>query len=170
KAGTFKAGLIEGSTTRLYLDSVGGDVMLPRAWRRGGGVRPPVVLIASGIGITPYRAMIRASLAAHTDLTGLSVVHVIGAAERAVYTDDLDAARAAGARVEVIESGVTPVVSGDTVTVATVLDALTIAAGTRYYVSGAPDFVRQAAAEVRRIDPGTRGRFWRIRTDVFRGY
>ncbi|MFT4125990.1 MAG: FAD-dependent oxidoreductase [Gordonia sp. (in: high G+C Gram-positive bacteria)] len=156
-ASAFKKDLVSGRTRHLYLDAVGGDFVLPR---RVG--QHPLVVIAGGIGITPFMAMIRSAGA--TDLSWLTVVQVIRAAERSVYADDLAAARAVGARVEVI---VTP----DGRVAPDALAGMVGAPGsTRYYLSGSPDFVSHTAAAIRSADPSTRIRFWRIQTDAFLGY
>ncbi|MGV9857694.1 FAD-dependent oxidoreductase [Gordonia sp. NPDC003425] len=168
---SYKSALIEGTTHRLYLDVVGGDFTLPRAWRRDAARRPPVVLIASGIGITPFASMVAAGLASDKNLTGLRLVHVVRAADRAVYTADLAAAAAAGAQLDVIESADPAKEFADPARLSAIVGATwTGDAATRYYVSGAPDFVRNTATSVRRMESGVGWRFWRLRTDTFLGY
>ncbi|MGV9710909.1 hypothetical protein ACWDTI_09625 [Gordonia sp. NPDC003424] len=130
-----------------------------------------VVLIASGIGITPFRSMILAALAEGRDMRRLTVIHVIRASDRAVFADVLRAARDAGATVDVIESPspagdfgqsgrmgelIGPLRRGDT--------------SPHYYLSGSPEFVTSASSVIRHVDAGTRWAFWRLHTDPFRGY
>lgn len=154
----FKADLIERRTTTLFLDEVGGDFVL----RPGAG---PAVLIASGIGITPFRSMLRAATA--TDLSRVTLVHIVRTPDRAVYADDLAAAESVGSRiVSVIDPAAADGVSAD------LLRELLAdhASGTRFYLSGPPTFVRVTARAVRRVAPATRWARWRIHTDVFLGY
>ena len=39
-----------------------------------------------------------------------------------------------------------------------------------YLLSGNPQFVDRTAATIRRADPSTRWKFWRVHTDAFLGY
>ncbi|MFW0795769.1 oxidoreductase [Gordonia sp. CPCC 205515] len=160
---SYKASVISGRTRRLYLDSSGGDFVLPRNLDR------PIVLLASGIGITPFRAMILAALGDGRDLRRWRIVHVIRSADRAVFTDVLDAARDAGAQVEVVESSTLADQFDDGGRLVTDLEGSDHGAP-RYYVSGGPAFVRTAGATIRRADPRLRWEFWRLHTDTFLGY
>ncbi|HCS57104.1 MAG TPA: oxidoreductase [Gordonia polyisoprenivorans] len=168
RVSTFKSDLIESRRSRLYLDATGGDFTLER---RVG--RHPLVLLAAGIGITPYRSMLRTLTLGdgRPDLSWLTVVHVVGAAERTVYDDDLDILRAAGARVEVTsdDAGLTAGIAEPAALVD--LAGRAVHSGDAHYlVSGNPAFVRTTAATIRRTDTTTRWAFWRIRTDAFLGY
>lgn len=149
-----KSGLIAGNTNRVYLDSSGGDFVLGRR------DATPVVLLAGGIGITPFRSMLRAALEAGESLERYTLIHLVRSRDRGVYDDVLAAARAAGARIEVVESDLPTISLGDHM----------VTGGPHYYVSGGPEFVRSTAAAIRSADPGTRWALWRLHTDAFLGY
>ncbi|NDZ96341.1 oxidoreductase [Streptomyces sp. SID6673] len=158
----FKQGLIGGDTRRLYLDVSGGDFVLPRAGRGR-----PVVLLASGIGITPFRSMLCSAIIDGADLRLFTVIHVVRAADRAVFGDVLDAARDAGASVRVVES--TDLAGGfDDDSLRRLIDD--VDGSPHYYASGNPRFVRSTAQAIRRIDSSARWQFWRVHTDAFLGY
>ncbi|MEE4025660.1 oxidoreductase [Gordonia sp. PKS22-38] len=158
----FKRSLITGETRRVHLDSSGGDFTLPR------GRDTPVVLLASGIGITPFRSMLGAALADGTDLRRFTVISVVRAADRVVYDDVLRAAREAGATVRVVES-VDNANGFDETSLHEVLDG-DVDDAAHYYVSGNPAFVRATASAIRQLDPSARWQFWRVHTDAFLGY
>ncbi|HNP57662.1 MAG TPA: hypothetical protein PK331_07195 [Gordonia sp. (in: high G+C Gram-positive bacteria)] len=148
----------------MWVDNIGGDFVLsPTMPRRGR-----VVLLSSGIGITPHVAMLRALLDDREALDRVVVVHVVRAADRAVYGDVLAAVREAGARVESVVS--TEAASG--------LSELWLCGelgvpwdeATHYFVSGAPGFVSTTVRAVRQADPTTALRRWRVHTDAFTGY
>ncbi|AZG45333.1 oxidoreductase [Gordonia insulae] len=160
-----KAGLISGSTGRVFLDSSGGDFVLPR--HRSDR---PIVLLASGIGITPFRSMLRSALAEGRTLDRFALIHVVRSADRMVYQDVLDAAEAAGADVQVIESS--SLADGfDPRSLGLALDSTVVLGGAaHYYCSGNPRFVQTTAHAIRRFDPRTRRAFWRVHADAFLGY
>lgn len=159
----FKRDLIAGSVPRAYIDNRGGGFVLsPRLI-----ARHRVVLVAGGIGITPFISMLRALRAAGNDLSNLTVVHVIRAESRAVYAEVLDDAAAAGARVERVVSPTGTLPDGTALRA----DGTALRAeGTHYFVSGAPQFVRATTSQIRRADTTTRLRPWRVHTDTFAGY
>ena len=78
---TYKAALVDGSVRRVYVDEIGGDFVLPRSFPATGSV----VLIASGIGITPFVSMVRELVQSGHDLSGLTIAHVLRDQGRAVY-------------------------------------------------------------------------------------
>ena len=163
----FKRDLIEGRTRRIYLDDVGGDFALPRSPL---ATRSPLVLIASGIGITPIVSMVRTLDA--RQLAGCTVIHVVRTADRATFGDDLAEARAAGAQVVVIESA--ELADGlDSETLTGLLGEAERSGDQRrphYFVSGNPEFVRRTSAAIRRSDPATRTNRIRLHRDAFTGY
>ena len=97
---TYKAALVDGSVRRVYVDEIGGDFVLPRSFPATGSV----VLIASGIGITPFVSMVRELVQSGHDLSGLTIAHVLRDQRRAVHADDLERARAANARIATVEA------------------------------------------------------------------
>ncbi|MYR06558.1 oxidoreductase [Gordonia sp. SID5947] len=158
----FKRALIASDNLRVFLDSSGGDFVLPRT-RRGR----PIVLLASGIGITPFRSMLCSAIADGGDLSRVTLIHVVRTADREVFGDVLDVARDAGASVRVVESadhadglddGALRELIGD------------IDGSPHYFASGNPRFVRSSARSIRRLDPASRWQFWRVHTDAFLGY
>ncbi|MFE0751345.1 oxidoreductase [Gordonia sp. NPDC058843] len=166
KPSAYKAALVEGTARRAYVDEVGGDFVLPRTFPSRGSV----VLIASGIGITPFVSMVRDVLQSQAagDLSGLTVVHVLRDRGRVVYADDLESARAAGARVVTVEAPELADGIDDPARLAELVGPGAL--GTHYYVSGAPAFVERTSAAVRSLDGSTRTRPWRVHTDSFSGY
>lgn len=162
-ASPFKQALIDGAH-RMWVDNVGGDFVLSPSKLR----RDRVVLLSSGIGITPHVAMLRALLDESVALDRVVVVHVVRATDRAVYGDVLAAAREAGARVVSVVSTEAALglsaqwFRGE-------VGALSDAA-THYFVSGAPGFVSTTVRAVRQADPATVLRRWRVHTDTFTGY
>ncbi|WP_439031999.1 oxidoreductase [Gordonia terrae] len=161
----YKAALIDGTAGRAFVDEIGGDFVLPRGFPSKGRV----VLIASGIGITPFVSMVRGLTAApDADLSGLSLAHILRDGARAAYADDLDAARARGARVVTVVAPESADGIADPVRLG---DLIGPGAGeAHYYVSGTPAFVEVTSATIRRHDPTTRMRPWRIHSDSFTGY
>ncbi|MDS1115869.1 oxidoreductase [Gordonia westfalica] len=158
---SFKAALIEGRARRAWVDEIGGDFVLPRAFPGKG----EVVLLASGIGVTPFISMIR-SLSG--DLSGLTVVHVLREPGRAVYGDVLESAGSEGARVVTVVAPELADGIDDADRLAEMLGSDLV--GAHYYVSGTPAFVERTSSTIRHLDPATRMRPWRIHTDSFTGY
>jgi ferredoxin-NADP reductase len=156
-----KRALIDGDVRRLYLDSSGGDFVLRRS-------RPdtPIILLAAGIGITPFRSMLMSALSSGGDLGRFTVIHVVRGADRRVYDDVLDAARRSGAAVHVVEAGA----GADGIDDDLIRNLVDARRPPQFYISGSPRFVRWTAGAVRRIDPSTRLQFWRVHTDAFLGY
>ncbi len=159
---SFKAALIDGRARRAWVDEIGGDFVLPRVFPAKGRV----VLLASGIGITPFVSMVRSLDGA--DLSGLTVVHVLRSSERTVYDDELDSARGASARVVTVIAPELADGVDDPDRLAELVGP--DIAGAHYYVSGTPGFVERTSSTIRHLDPSTRLRPWRIHTDSFTGY
>ncbi|GAC02142.1 hypothetical protein GONAM_45_00190 [Gordonia namibiensis NBRC 108229] len=163
---SFKAALIDGRARRAWVDEIGGDFVLPRAFPGKGRV----VLLASGVGITPFVSMMR-SLSG--DLSGLTVVHVLREPGRAVYGDVLENAGSKGARVMTVVAPELADGVDDADRLAELVGANIDGAdsdGAHYYVSGPPAFVERTSSTIRHLDPVTRLRPWRIHTDSFTGY
>lgn len=156
----FKRRLLFGETERLWVDDVAGEFVLPRS---ADGRR--IELLAAGIGITPFAAMLTDAVDRGEDLAGIRLTHVVRSAEREVYTADLERARAAGATVEVIVDADAAGDFGD-------VDRMRRVIGfhperTRLYISGNPAFVGSARRAAIRAG---QWRLWQIHTDTFLGY
>jgi ferredoxin-NADP reductase len=154
-ASSFKqalVGLEPGCTVRAT--GVGGDFVLP------ADTSVPVVLVAGGIGITPFLSQLR-----HVPDRDAVVVWGVPSAAEVPLADDL-----AGARVVLVcPERPAQLAPGWTHVEATVLSADIVAeavpdlAERRAYVSGPP-------AMVNAVRPGLRRRAKRVRTDYFTGY
>ncbi|MBF4463397.1 MULTISPECIES: FAD-dependent oxidoreductase [unclassified Rathayibacter] len=139
--------------------SVGGDFVLP------GDASVPLLLVAGGIGITPFASQ----LAALSDAPGRDIV-VVYAAPRIEEVAYRDLLLASGARVVVVSReapGVLPEgwthVSGR-LTAERLTEAVPDARHRVGYVSGSPSFVDSVRGALR--GAGAR----HIRTDAFAGY
>lgn len=136
--------LDEGATVQAT--QISGDFLLPR------DPSTPVVMVAGGIGVTPFASQL-ASAAARGEQRDVHVVYVPSRPGEVLYRDVLESA---GATVTVFDD--TPV------TADALLAAVPDLASRRAYVSGAPSLVADAATALRRA--GAR----RVRTDYFAGY
>jgi ferredoxin-NADP reductase len=152
----FKKRLIESDVagSKLYVDEVGGNFTLPRT------LTAPTVLIAGGIGITPFRSMLADLLARGADLSKVSLIYAANGDDRLVYADVLDAVRAAGGTVVTVTGGL--VGAGDVAAVAH--------PGSHYYLSGPPAMLDAIKPMLLRAEPGLRWQPWRLHTDRFIGY
>ncbi|ORM30157.1 hypothetical protein [Williamsia sp. 1135] len=151
----FKKRLIDGTTTTLYVDEVGGDFRLPRK------TSTPTVFIAGGIGVTPFRSML-AELTAKTggDLSHVSMIYAANTDDRLVYADILDAAKSLGAQVITVVGGLVSVEEIDSIA----------RPGAHYYLSGPPAMLAALKPMLIRAEPELRWQPWRVHTDRFIGY
>lgn len=162
KASSFKRtllGLEPG--TEVTATSVGGDFLLPRDATR------PLLLVAGGIGITPFVGQLEA-LAASGTPRDVVVVYAVSSSDDLAYVEQL---RAAGCRVAIAcpdRPDELPVgwswIGPDRLTGDTLLAAVPDAARRTAYLSGPPTMVADLRGALRRA--GVR----RIHTDVFVGY
>ncbi|MDI3242616.1 oxidoreductase [Arthrobacter sp. AL08] len=142
----------------LTATSIGGDFVLPRA------AGAPVLLIAAGIGITPYLAQLTGASAGARDVVLLYLA--VSAAELA-YADELERT---GVRViaRLADGSAPPAFMQDAGAVridgASLKDLVPDVADRDVYVSGSPASVRSLSAAARRS--GAR----RIHVDSFSGY
>ncbi len=152
---TFKRAMVNLEPgARLYSTGVGGDFLLPR------DPRVPVVLVAGGIGITPFISQLR-----HEPDRDAVLVYGVTAPEEIAYADEL-----AGFRV-VIVSPVAPDhlptswrhVEAPFLSVDLVAAAVPDLDQRAAYISGPPAMVNAVRA-------GLAKRCKRIRTDYFTGY
>jgi len=163
RASTFKralAGLPVGA--RVRATGLGGDFLLPADPAR------PLLLVAGGIGITPFASQL-AALAAAGERRDVVLVHAVTDHADLAYADVV---RAAGARVLVLSP--TPERDGlpegwvhlgaRRLDPGTLAEAVPDLAGRDAYVSGPPAMVDATRALLRRA--GVR----RVRTDAFSGY
>ncbi|MBD0023599.1 oxidoreductase [Gordonia pseudamarae] len=160
----FKQRLIDARRT-AFIDNQGGDfVVSPAAF-----ADDRIVLIASGIGITPYISMLRTWLNTGADLSRVVLVHMVGDDSRRVYREVLDEAAARGARVVIIEN---PDASPKAIDRIVALSDELAADGPRphFYISGAPAFVSATRSRLIGAHRDLLLRPWRIHTDAFTGY
>ena len=152
----FKKRLIESDVagSKLYVDEVGGNFTLPRK------LTAPTVLIAGGIGITPFRSMLADLLERGADLSKVSLIYAANGDDGVVYTDVLDAVRAAGGTVVTVTGGL--VGASDVAAVAH--------PGSHYYLSGPPAMLDAIKPMLLGAEPGLRWQPWRLHTDRFIGY
>jgi len=143
--------------------AVGGDFVLPR---RPAG---PVLLVAAGIGITPYLAQLAAGTAKNRDVV---LLYLAKSASELAYADALEQS---GARViaRLSDGSAPPSFMEDACKVsrpparldgAALKELVPDIAGREVFVSGSPASVRSLRAAAR--GAGAR----RIRTDSFAGY
>jgi len=151
--------LPEGGLVRAT--GVGGDFLLPR------DTSVPLLLVAGGIGITPFASQL-AALARSGDQRDVVVVLLLGPGDEPAYTDVLVGA---GARVVVVSPqrpSSMPAgwgfVEGPTLEATALRDVVPDAGRRTAYVSGSPGMVDHVRRVLRRA--GVR----RVRTDAFSGY
>lgn len=160
RSSSFKTAMLalnEGDSMRAT--SVGGDFLLPR------DTSTPVLLVAGGIGITPFASQLSHTANADRDIV---VVYSVSAGEELAYRDQLVAS---GARVIVVApTKPAELPKGWTYAGADRLDAETLAAlvpdvsARHAYVSGPPALVDDLRAILRAV------RARRVTTDYFSGY
>jgi ferredoxin-NADP reductase len=143
--------------------AVGGDFVLP------DGSRGPVLLVAAGIGITPYLAQLAAGAARNRDVV---LLYLAKSAAELAYADALEQS---GARViaRLSDGSAPPPFMEDASTVsppperidgAALKELVPDIAAREVFISGSPASVRSLRAAAR--SAGAR----RIRTDSFSGY
>ncbi len=158
KASTFKRALTElpeGAVVRGTV--VGGDFTLPR------DPRIPLLLIAGGIGITPFRSQLDAIRTGRRDVV---LVYVCRGAEDIAYREELEASGVPVVLVAPDDPGDLPAhwrYAGPRLD-AGVLAEVPAVAERRAYISGSPALVDSARKAARAA--GVR----RIRKDYFSGY
>jgi glycine betaine catabolism B len=162
KASSFKRALLDLEPgTKVSATSVGGDFLLPADPER------PLLLVAGGIGITPFIGHLE-QVAAAGETRDIAVVYAVSSLDDLAYADRL---RAAGCRVAIASAerpDELPVgwtwIGPDRLTGGTLLAAVPDAARRAVYLSGPPSMVATLKRALRRA--GAR----RIHTDVFVGY
>ena len=142
----------------LTATTVGGDFVLPRS------PGAPVLLIAAGIGITPYLAQLSGGSAGDRDVV---LLYLARTAAELAYAEELERT---GARViaRLADGSAPPAFMQDAGAVridgAALKELVPDIAGRDVYVSGSPASVRSLRAAARRA--GAR----RIHVDSFSGY
>jgi len=162
KASSFKRALLELEPgTKVSATSVGGDFLLPADPER------PLLLVAGGIGITPFIGHLE-QVAAAGETRDIAVVYAVSSLDDLAYADRL---RAAGCRVAIASAerpDELPVgwiwIGPERLTGEALLAAVPDAARRSVYLSGPPSMVATLKRALRRA--GAR----RIHTDVFVGY
>ncbi len=162
RSSSFKRALLDlAPGTRVHATAVGGDFTLPSDPAR------PLLLVAGGIGVTPFVAHL-AAIRDETPTRDVAVVYAVSSPDELAYADEL---RSAGCSVAIastehpadLPAGWTWIgperLSGDTL-----LAAVPDAARRDAYVSGPPAMAAALRRALRRA--GVR----RVHTDVFVGY
>jgi ferredoxin-NADP reductase len=161
-ASTFKRSLGELQPgTRLRATSVGGDFLLPR------DTTVPLLLVAGGIGITPFISQL-AHLTASSEHRDVVVVYAVRDTDELAYASELESAGVpvlvvAPSRPASLPDGWQYLGSGhlDATQLADRVPRLTARAA---YVSGPPSMVTSLRRDLRAL--GLR----RVRSDYFSGY
>lgn len=162
RSSSFKKALLDlAPGTTVTATGVGGDFVLPRDPKR------PLLLVAGGIGITPFIGHLEQAAAEQHD-RDIAVVYAISSLDDFAYAEQL---AKAGCRVAIaspekpakLPSGWTWIGPGR-VTGETLLSAVPDAATRDVYLSGPPSMVAALKKALRAA--GAR----RIHTDVFIGY
>jgi len=162
KSSSFKRALLELEPgTKVSATSVGGDFLLPRDARR------PLLLVAGGIGITPFVGHLEQA-AREADPRDIAVVYAISSTDDLAYAEQLERAGCTVAiacpeKPSALPAGWTWI-GPDRLTGETLLAAVPDAAGRETFLSGSPSMVAGLRKALRRA--GVR----RIHTDVFVGY
>lgn len=160
KASSFKRALLDLQPgARVSATSVGGDFLLPKDSTR------PLLLVAGGIGITPFIGHLEQIAGQKRDVV---VVYAVSSLDDLAYAEQL---RAAGCRVAIASSErpeELPVgwtwIGPERLSGESLLAAVPDAARRTVYLSGPPSMVAALRSPLRRA--GAR----RIHTDVFVGY
>ena len=132
--------------TRIAVTQIAGDFVLPR------DASMPLLLLAGGIGMTPFASQL-ASIVARGEQRDIVVVVVPSNPDEVLYRDSIEAANA---RLVVL--------SREALTTDALRDAVPDLTSRRAYVSGPPAVVSAAASALRRA--GAK----RVQTDYFAGY
>jgi len=162
-ASSFKRALIASPHgTALTGTYVGGDLRLP------DDPRLPLVLIAAGIGITPYRSML-GHLLERPHRRDITLVYCVSRPEDFVYREFIErAARAIGLRAVFVVTRPDDNWTGPTGRISAELlaDAVPNLRASTVYVSGPSALVHTVRRDLRRQGVPAR----RIKTDAFLGY
>lgn len=159
-ASSFKRALAElkpGAAVRAT--SVGGDFLLPR------DPDVPLLLVAGGIGITPFLSQLEHARAAGHERDAV-LVYQVSSTDELAFTDRLGEERVLLVAPEP-PAGLPPSwrwVGEGPITAELLRDAVADAASRTAYVSGAPALIESVRAALRRV--GVR----RVVTDYFSGY
>lgn len=160
RSSTFKRALLELEPgTRVHATSVGGDFLLPR------DIRTPVLLIASGIGITPFLSAMNHDRSHGRD-RDVIVVYQVTSLDELAFVDELALENVLViAPEEPLDLPVAWRWIGSGPLAADLLQSeVPDFRGRRAFVSGSPANVDAARSVLRRA--GVR----RVRTDYFTGY
>jgi ferredoxin-NADP reductase len=162
KSSSFKRALLDLEPgSRVSATSVGGDFLLPADPER------PLLLVAGGIGITPFIGHLEQA-AAESDERDIAVVYAISSLDDLAYAEQLEKA---GCRVAIASPEKPPTlpagwtwIGPDRVSGETLLTVVPDAATRDVFLSGPPAMVASLKKALRKA--GAR----RIHTDVFVGY
>jgi len=146
----------------LWAAEVSGDFVLPK------DPRVKLAFIAGGIGVTPFRSMVK-SLVDTRDTRDLVVVDSHSLAEHRVFDDVLEeATQTIGAKVVSTITRPSPGWKGERgpVDAEFLTQHVPDLHDRTFFVSGSPSFVEHVKKALRSL----KVRRWRIRTDFFPGY
>lgn len=145
---------------RIHADQIGGNFTLP------ADPREKLVLVAGGIGVTPFRSMIKYLIDIH-QRRDIILIYAARTVEELVYGDIFDAAAANGVRAVYVVSEPPPGWNGPTaVTQELIHEAVPDLDDRIVYVSGPQRMVQDIQDVVRRAGlPSTR-----VRSDYFPGF
>ena len=133
---------------------IGGDFILPMK------ADVPIVLIAGGIGITPFRSMI-SQMIHDSDTRKITLFYIAHTADAMIYLDFLEKARST------LDITLVPIVtkSSDTFSAGTLRKYVTDLPDHYVYISGPPAMVDSVRIELSRAEKPRQ-----IMTDYFTGY
>jgi ferredoxin-NADP reductase len=162
QSSSFKRALAELKPgARVHATSVGGDFVLPK------DSTVPLLLVAGGIGITPFVSQLR-ELAVTGEKRDIVLVFAVSASDELAYADELSAN---GVRALVIapqQPATMPIdwryLGAGRITAALLADTIPDLTSRVAYVSGPPALVTSLRRDLRKL--GVR----RIRADYFSGY
>ncbi len=137
---------------RLYAGELAGNFILPKDPTK------PLVFIAGGIGITPFRSMLK-YLVDSSQKRDITLLYLVSKPEEVAYKDVLGQAETLGVRVVILANG-------EQLDAQRIQDAVPDFAGRMFYLSGPNKMVESYVATLRTMKvPRTH-----IETDHFSGY
>lgn len=148
---TYKKALHKLTTgQKIIAGNVGGDFVLPK------DKSVPLVFIAGGIGITPFRSMVK-YLIDTNQKRSIELLYLVNSKEDAVYIDVFEKAKSVG---------VTTHIKTKAIDENSLKKYMTTNTRQLFYISGPPAMVRSYKNSLKKIGVKNRA----IKTDYFSGY